>query len=203
MASIDSKSRNTTVRTHILDTAQRIVGSKGFSPVGINEILVAAGVPKGSFYFYFASKEIFGTALLEHYFVKYFSEIDELLTATGRTARERLAAYWTYFRANQESQDPDGKCLAVKLGAEVSDMSEEMRLALKTGTAAVVARLARVIKEGKSDGSISVVGSPTVTAHTLYQLWMGASIMWKISHDRPVFKTALSATERILSGESL
>ncbi len=203
MAANDSNPGNAKVRTHILDTAQRIVGSKGFSPVGINEILAAASVPKGSFYYYFSSKETFGTALLEHYFANYLSEIDEFLTVTGRTARERLAAYWTYFRVNQESQDADGKCLAVKLGAEVSDMSEEMRLALKTGTAAVIARLARVIKEGKSDGSVSIVGSPAVVAHTLYQLWMGASIMWKISHDRAAFKTALAATERILSGESL
>jgi TetR/AcrR family transcriptional repressor of nem operon len=203
MAANDSYPRNSKTRTHILDTAQRIIGSKGFSPVGINEILVSAGVPKGSFYYYFSSKEVFGTALLEHYFAKYLSEIDEFLTATDRTARERLSAYWTYFRANQESHDPDGKCLAVKLGAEVSDMSEEMRLALKTGTAAVIARIARVIKEGKADGTVSLDGSPTIAAHTLYQLWTGASIMWKISHDRATFKNALAATERILSGESL
>ncbi len=203
MALLDSNYRNAKVRTHILDTAQRIVGSKGFSPVGITEILVAADVPKGSFYYYFSSKETFGTALLEHYFAKYLSEIDEFLTATGQPARERLAAYWAYFRVNQLSQDADGRCLAVKLGAEVSDMSEPMRLALQTGTAAVISRLARVIKEGKADGSVSIVGSPTTTAHTLYQIWMGASVMWKISHDRAVFKTALEATERILSGESL
>ena len=197
--------RNAKVRTHILDTAQRIVGSKGFSVVGLNEILVAASVPKGSFYYYFSSKEVFGTALLEHYFSKYLSEIDEFLTAKNSTARERLAAYWHYFRINQESHDAtgNGKCLAVKLGAEVSDMSEEMRLALKSGTSAVIARLARVIKEGKVDGSVSIVGNPSAAAQTLYQLWMGASVMWKISHDRAAFKNALAATEQILSGESL
>ena len=204
-AASDASARNSKTRTHILDTAQRIVGSKGFSPVGINEILEAAGVPKGSFYYYFSSKEAFGTALLEHYFSRYLSEIDAFLTATERTARDRLAAYWEYFRVNQESHDEkgNGKCLAVKLGAEVSDMSEEMRLALKNGTAAVIGRLARVIKEGKADGSVSITGSPTVAAHTLYELWMGASVMWKISHDRSSFKHARAVTEKILSGEPL
>jgi TetR/AcrR family transcriptional repressor of nem operon len=205
MPATDVNARNSKVRTHILDTAQRIVGSKGFSSVGINEILEAAGVPKGSFYYYFSSKELFGTALLEHYFSNYLSEIDEFLTATGRTARDRLAAYWKYFRVNQELHDAEGngKCLAVKLGAEVSDMSEEMRLALNSGTAAVIGRLARVIKEGKVDGSVSVTGSPSVAAHTLYELWMGASVMWKISHDRACFRNALAATEKILSGKAL
>jgi TetR/AcrR family transcriptional regulator, transcriptional repressor for nem operon len=202
MTAIEPTPRNTKSRTHILDTAQRIVGTKGLLPLGLNEILAAAGVPKGSFYYYFASKEAFGTALLEHYFANYLSEIEEFLSAPGRSARERLAAYWTFWRGNQERQDPEGKCLAVKLGTEVSDMSEEMRLALKSGTSAIISRLARVIKEGKSDGSISIIGSPTATAHTLYELWMGASVMSKISRDRGAFNTAIAATDRILSGEA-
>ena len=191
------------VRIHILDTAQRIVGAKGFSPVGLNEILAVAKVPKGSFYYYFESKEAFGTALLEHYFAGYLAEIEEFLAAPGRSARARLTAYWAFWREHQEGQDPEGKCLAVKLGAEVSDLSEEMRLALKTGTAAIVSRLARVIKEGKADGSLSNCGSPMTTADQLYQLWMGASVMSKISRDRRPFNVAVAATNQILSGAAL
>ena len=127
--------------------------------------------------------------------------MEECLAAPGRTARVRLVAYWNFWRENQEGCDPEGKCLAVKLGAEVSDMSEEMRLALKSGTTAIIARLARVIKEGKSDGSIPINASPKATAHALYELWMGASVMAKISHERGAFNTALATTERILSGE--
>ena len=90
----------------------------------------------------------------------------------------------------------------MKLGAEVSDMSEEMRLALKNGTAEIIARIARVAKEGRSDGSIPINASPKATAHALYELWVGASVMSKISHDRRAFDTALAVTDRILSGEA-
>lgn len=196
-----TNSRHAEARKHILDTAQRIVGAKGFSSVGLNEILAAANVPKGSFYYYFASKDAFGEALLENYFTKDLAKIDEFLLAPGRSARERLKAYWHFFRANQEHHDPEGKCLAVKLGAEVSDISEEMRLALKSGTSAIISRLVRVLKEGRTDGSMSFSGDPKAAAHTLYQLWMGASVMSKISHDRVAFTNANAATERILSGE--
>ena len=117
-----SAARSSKVRTHILDTAQRIVGAKGFSPVGLNEILAAANVPKGSFYYYFESKEAFGTALLEHYFAGYLAEIEKSCRHLAG-ARARLTAYWAFWREHQECQDPEGKCLAVKLGAEVSDLS--------------------------------------------------------------------------------
>ncbi|WP_263385584.1 TetR/AcrR family transcriptional regulator [Granulicella arctica] len=203
MARKEPTSRNSAAKTHLLDTAQRIVGAKGFSGVGLNQLLGAACIPKGSFYYYFASKDAFGKDLLEHYFEKDLSQIDKFLSEPGRTARERLIAYWRSFRKNQEHDDPDGKCLAVKLGAEVSDMSEGMRLALKAGTSAIISRLARILKEGMTDGSIVISGSPGATALTLYQLWMGASVMAKISHDRGAFIHANATTERILAGEAL
>ena len=203
MASREPTSRSSTARTHILDTAQGMVAARGFAAVGLNQLLAAAGIPKGSFYYYFASKEVFGKELLEHYFRKDLLQIDSFLLATDRCARDRLIAYWRFFRANQEHHEPTGKCLAVKLGAEVSDMSEEMRLALKAGTAAIVSRLSRVLKEGIADGSITISGSPGATAQTLYQLWMGASVLTKISHDRSAFMNANAATERILAGEAL
>ncbi len=202
MAGKEPKTRNRAAKTHLLETAQRFVGAKGFASVGLNQLLTAADIPKGSFYYYFASKEAFGKELLEHYFAKDLLQIDAILSVPGRTARDRLIAYWKFFRTNQEGKDPEGRCLAVKLGAEVSDMSEDMRLALKTGTSAIVSRLSRVLKEGVADGSIAISGTPSATAQTLYQLWMGASVMSKITHDRGAFLNANAATERILAGRA-
>ena len=81
-------------RQHILDTGSRIIAGKGFSCVGLNEILQAAEVPKGSFYHYFKSKEQFGQALLEDFFSTYLARIDTLFEVPGLSARERLLRYW-------------------------------------------------------------------------------------------------------------
>src|SRR5450830_1077036 len=60
------KTRETSdVRQGILDVGQRIMAAKGYTAVGLNEILATAGVPKGSFYHYFGSKDAFGEALLK------------------------------------------------------------------------------------------------------------------------------------------
>ncbi len=191
--------RSIDAKTHILDTAQRLIGSRGFSAVGLNEILATSGVPKGSFYHYFSSKEAFGKQLLDHYFEKYLVEIDGFLSNEAMNGRQRLAAYWAYWRDNQERQDPEGKCLAVKLGAEVSDLSEEMRSALKVGTSAIIQRLAQVIEDGVNDGSLAIEGSPTTSAHELYQLWMGASVMAKITRESIPFDTAFAAADRLVT----
>ena len=182
------------VRQEILDTAQIIISGKGYAAVGLNEILAAAGVPKGSFYHYFESKDAFGEALLESYFETYLEDLDAMLQRPGLSEGERLMVYWQKWVDTQASCDPEGKCLAVKLGAEVSDLSETMRKVLLRGTSAVIGRLARTIERGLADGSVTIAGEPQETAETLYQTWLGASLLAKIARNAEPWGTYESRT---------
>ncbi|MGR3481294.1 TetR/AcrR family transcriptional regulator [Salipiger marinus] len=184
----------TDMRTHILATAQKIMSGKGFSGVGLNEVLTAAEVPKGSFYHYFGSKEAFGQALLERYFELYLAAMDELLSRPGLTGAQRLSAYWTHWLDTQTADDPQSKCLVVKLAAEVSDLSEPMRRVLLEGTGQITARLAEMIEAGIADGSLAVQGAPQEIATQLYQSWLGASLLAKITRDDAPLRAAMAAT---------
>ena len=174
------------------------MAAKGFTAVGLNEILTASGVPKGSFYHYFGSKDAFGEALLESYFGDYLAELDATLSAPGLTMAQRLMNYWKNWQETQSFQNCQGKCLAVKLGAEVADLSEPMRLALKRGMAGITDRLGRAIEAGVAEGSLSVHGKPHEVAESLYQLWLGASVMVKILRNTQPFESAMKATRQIL-----
>lgn len=185
-------------RETILAVGRRIMSGKGFSAVGLNEILTAAKVPKGSFYHYFASKDAFGEALLSHYFDAYLAEMDDTFARPGLTMAQRLVAYFDMWRDNQSFQDCQGKCLAVKLAAEVADLSESMRAVLDDGTSAIVARLAAAIDSGVADGSLAVDERPAQVAQGLYQLWLGASVMVKIVRATGPFDTAMATTRRLL-----
>ena len=74
-------------RQQLLDTGQRMMVLKGFTGVGLNEILQTAGVPKGSFYHYFKSKEQYGQALLEEYFENYLADMDQRFAVADERAR--------------------------------------------------------------------------------------------------------------------
>ncbi|WP_017596070.1 TetR/AcrR family transcriptional regulator [Nocardiopsis potens] len=185
-------------RGSILRAAQQILPRKGFAAVGINEILTAAGVPKGSFYHFFGSKDAFGEALMRAYYTDYLADMDRILAEPGLSAAQRLMNYWEYWREMQGADDCQGRCLTVKLGAEVSDLSESMRLALKEGTAAMVDRLERTITAGLEDGSLAVDGTARETAQALYDMWLGASLLVKINRDTGPFDTTTALTRRLL-----
>ncbi|MRV76687.1 TetR family transcriptional regulator [Duganella sp. FT92W] len=187
------------VRAGILANGQRIMAAKGFSAVGLNEILAASGVPKGSFYHYFGSKDAFGEALLDTYFDDYLADMDATLNAPGLSMAQRLMNYWKNWQDSQSFGECQGKCLAVKMGAEVADLSEAMRRALRRGTAGITDRLTQAIEAGVAEGSLSVNGTPRGVAESLYQLWLGASVMVKIARDITPFETAMTTTRQILN----
>ncbi|NWA66528.1 TetR/AcrR family transcriptional regulator [Pseudomonas reactans] len=193
---MSSETKN--VRQSILDTAQLIVGRKGFSAVGLNEILQAAEVPKGSFYHYFTSKDAFGVVLLDHYFDNYVHGMQQLFDQPGLTQYAKLMRYWQCWIENQTGCTDAGKCLAVKLGAEVSDLSEPMRLALQRGTARTIGLLTEALQGGVEDGSVAITQHPDSLARRLYALWLGTSVMSKITRTTAPFDEALGLTRQLL-----
>jgi TetR/AcrR family transcriptional regulator, transcriptional repressor for nem operon len=185
------------IRRHILEVAQPLFLRKGFTAVGLAEVLAAARVPKGSFYHYFGSKESFGEAVLEAYFSGYLERMDALLAQPGTAAR-RLIAYFQDWLDSQTGDEAQSRCLAVKLGAEVCDLSESMRAALKRGTRSVTERLAHCIESGRADGSLPDAPDAQIIAVTLYQNWLGASLLAKITRDRAPLDAAMNGTRQLL-----
>ncbi|GAA2057493.1 TetR/AcrR family transcriptional regulator [Williamsia deligens] len=184
-------------RQTILDTAEQIMSHKGYAAVGLNEVLTEAGVPKGSFYHWFGSKDAFGKALIESYFEHYLAGMDEIVARPGSGA-DRLSAYWQDFYDMQAVNDCQGRCLVVKLGAEVADLSETMRQALIIGTSDIAERIERMIQDGVSDGSVTIDVDPSELARDLYTGWIGASVLAKINRAREPLDRVFAMTRHRL-----
>ncbi|MBC3382742.1 TetR/AcrR family transcriptional regulator [Pseudomonas sp. SWRI179] len=184
------------MREHILDVARALMTHKGYTAVGLNEVLSTAGVPKGSFYYYFKSKEEFGQALLDEYFDEYLSRIGPILKQQASGA-ESLLTYFQYWSETQHDDSVDNKCLVVKLGAEVCDLSEVMRQVLEKGTTRIVKLITDSIERGIKDGSI-VTRDSVALAESLYQLWLGASLMAKVNRSTQPFESAMTLTKSLL-----
>ena len=60
---------------------------RGFTRMGLSELLKTAEVPKGSFYHYFRSKEAFGVAMLERHYAAYHQRLDTLCNQVGQLPR--------------------------------------------------------------------------------------------------------------------
>lgn len=184
-------------REHLLATGEAVIRGKGFAAVGLTEILAEAGVPKGSFYHYFKSKEAFGADMLVRYFAHYGQQLERLLSRPGAAARECLLDYYRRW-ASHEGGNCQQACLAVKLSGEVSDLSEPMREALAAGMKGAEGRLADCIRRGQEDGSIDPALVAEQVAASLYALWVGAELLAKVQRSSAPLQQALQQTELLL-----
>jgi TetR/AcrR family transcriptional repressor of nem operon len=82
------------VRERLLDAGVEAFHRRGFNGCGVQEITEAAGVPKGSFYNHFASKEALGAAVLDRYWQQRGDTTLRILEDRDVRPRERL---WRYF----------------------------------------------------------------------------------------------------------
>lgn len=189
-------------RLKILDNAKALIASRGFSAVGLSEIVSTAAVPKGSFYHWFRSKEQFGEALLERHFDNYLLEVDACLSAAGQTAPQRLLTFFSQWHASQSGESPQARCLVVKLSAEVCDLSEAMRGVLERGTANVIDRLAHCLAEGIMSGELAACPDPAEVAQQLYQQWLGATLLCRVQRRAAPLDQALAQTTRWLESQA-
>ncbi|MGL4602871.1 MAG: TetR/AcrR family transcriptional regulator [Iodobacter sp.] len=196
------KKKHEDTREHLLMVGESIIMGRGFSAVGLAEILATAGVPKGSFYHYFPSKEHFGCALLERYFVNYQAHLLALETLHP-CGSERLMQYWRAWLVTQASCSQANQCMVVKLSAEVADLSEPMRQVFKQGTDDVIDRLASWLEEPRCKGTLPAAMDAKAVALMLYEMWLGASLLTKIRQDGSALETAMQTTCHLLGVENI
>ena len=185
-------------RQRILDTGRSLVLRHGFSGVGLSRILSESGVPKGSFYYYFASKEAFGTAMLADYVEGYLTRVDALIAGPGR-AGDKLDSFWDAWLSQSSAPGIASACLVVKLGSEVADLSDPMRDTLDQGVDALVNRIAQLLRHGAQDGSVRAVDDPETTARMLYAKWLGAAVLAKLARSDAPLRMARAETSAQLS----
>ena len=79
------KPQDLDTRARLLEIGAQAIAEKSFNSCGLAEILARAGVPKGSFYHYFSSKEDFGVALVEKASAEYVDWLRPIIGDRKRT----------------------------------------------------------------------------------------------------------------------
>jgi len=185
-------------REHLLATGEQLCMHRGFTGMGLSELLKTAEVPKGSFYHYFRSKEAFGVAMLERHYVGYHQRLVHHFAHGNGNYRDRLIAYFQE-TLNQFSQKGIiSGCLTVKLSAEVCDLSEDMRSAMDRGASRVIALLAEALENGRATRCLAFEGDALTQGQVLYALWLGANLQAKISRSALPLESAVAHAKTIL-----
>lgn len=190
-----------TTKERILDAAEGLMLEKSFHAVGLNEILKAVKVPKGSFYHHFESKEQFGVEMLRHY-VAHSTAYKSKLLLSVEPEPDPLLRLVTYLESNIcRVLENGGKCpcLVAKLASEVAGFSEPMREVLAEGTAKWRGVFEKLLQEGVEKGKIASHIQPAVMSAVIFDLWTGATQRAAITRNVTPLREAIAFFKSVLS----
>lgn len=167
-------------RLKLLMTGAEIMHLKGFNHTGIQEILDKAGVPKGSFYNYFKSKEDFGLQVID-FFMDFFSGVArQFFEDAHRPPLERMRLLFEWFMEFFKSKDFAYGCPIGNFAQEMGDVSPAFREKLKGSLDAMAGQFAKVLKEAKARGEIPSRLDVHETADFIVTSWEGALMRMKV-----------------------
>ncbi len=167
-------------REKLLDQGVSMFTEHGYHGVGLQDILKSVGVPKGSFYNYFASKEEFGAASIGHYIEPFITLLDQWLKRPDLNAADALAGYFAELTGELERQHFAGGCLLGNLIGEIGDTSETCRLALSTALHRYRDKLMQGMDRGQREGQFRKDKTAEEMADFLSDAWQGALLRMKI-----------------------
>jgi TetR/AcrR family transcriptional repressor of nem operon len=183
-------------REKLLATGLALVHRQGFTATGVQEITAAAGVPKGSFYNHFPSKEAFGLAVIDA-FVEAAAPAFAALEGDAPAA-ERITRHFAVTRAMLESADLSCGCLLGNLSAEAAPLSEPIRARLAATFAMWRGALAAAIAEGRQQGALAPGPPPAQVAEFLVGAWEGAVARAKVERTAAPFDAFAAMLPRLL-----
>jgi TetR/AcrR family transcriptional repressor of nem operon len=188
-----------TTRSKILEVGSRIIHQKGFNNTGIQEILDGAGVPKGSFYFYFKSKEDFGLALIDEFDSLVGGHLASILEIDSLSPLERLKSFFSFFRNFFLEENCTKGCPIGNLSQELSDVNENIRKRLDESFNSLGSLIETCLYEAREMGEFQNDIPVTEIAAYIINSWEGALLRMKVSRNI----NPLLVFERILFGTIL
>ncbi|MBV6749673.1 acrylate utilization transcriptional regulator AcuR [Pseudomonas gingeri] len=165
---------NLQTREMLIRCGTEILTEQGFMATGIDTVLKRVGVPKGSFYHYFDSKEAFGQAVLESYAGYFARKLDRWLLDASLPPLQRLRGFVDEAKAGMARHEFRRGCLVGNLGQEVTLLPDSYREQLDAVFRSWELRLSRCLQAAQAAGELAADADCEALASFFWIGWEGA-----------------------------
>lgn len=174
------------VREQLLKAGLQTLHQHGFNGCGVQEITDTAGVPKGSFYNHFESKEALALEALERFW-QHGARRREMLSDPSLDPVERLRRYFRGMADAMVRDDFQKGCLIGNFSTELSAQRKGVRERLSAIFAAWARSLEPCVREAQKAGRAQSNLPASTIAAFLLNAWEGAVLRSKVEQDKLPF----------------
>jgi TetR/AcrR family transcriptional repressor of nem operon len=189
---------NPETRNNLLKSGVRLLHGTGYGATGIQDIVGAAEVPKGSFYNHFPSKEAFGAEAVDLYFGEALPKLQAELTAPDTAPLDRLRNYFTSRIKRFKKAGYARGCMLGNLSLEVADHSPAIRTRLSTHFQTWSGLFEQCIEQAQASGAIRNSLPAEVLANHLLDAWEGALLRMRAERSAEPLERFMAVTFQCL-----
>lgn len=153
---------------------------RGYSSIGLEELLGTVGVPKGSFYYYFANKEAFGLAAIEAYTAYFTRKLDLWFSDESVPPLDRIRNFAADAQAGMARYDYHRGCVIGNLAQDMGAVPEAFRTRLTEVFAEWEGKLSHVLSAAVKHGDIGQDTDCDELAAFFWIGWEGAVLRAKL-----------------------
>ena len=170
----------TDTRNALVWCGTELLTERGFQITGIDEVLKRVGVPKGSFYHYFKSKDHFGHAVIDNYETYYAKKMDRIFNDPSQTPLQRLVNFTVNAKNGMVKFDFKRGCLIGNLGQELAALDTQFRERLEAVLVSWEKRVAECLNEAIETGELAQGQDPQALSRFFWVGWEGAILRSKL-----------------------
>ena len=179
-------------REQIVQAGLKCLLERGYNGVGVQDITTAAGVPKGSFYNHFDSKEALGAEIVERYGAG--STRREILTDTSIAPLQRLRRHFERLNAIFANSKFERGCILGNFSAELSGQSDLIRSSLRDLYGRWTGDLEGAIREAQKRGDVGNKTAAADIAAFLLDAYEGALLRARVERTSRPFDRFMQLT---------
>jgi TetR/AcrR family transcriptional repressor of nem operon len=158
------------MRSTLIDIATGQVRRLGYSAFSYADLADAVGIRKPSIHHHFPTKEDLGVAIVAAYTEHFSGQLDRIDAKTGDMI-ERLRAYARLYREGLEARRG---CLCGVLASEVAVLPQQVQAGVRQFFGLNLRWIERVLRDGRSNGSLRDGVEPRVAARMVLAALQGA-----------------------------
>ncbi len=171
-------------KVDIVAKGAELIRKRGYHNLGVNAILKECGIPKGSFYNFFESKEDFAEGILEYYGKMGLDGIQKVLRDENLSPLNRLKKFYGYIIDANEEDGLDAGCLVHNMSVELGGINDRLRQAADKSFRLWLDEISLCIEKGQEQGEIRKDFTPTQLAEYLHAGTYGCFSRMKATRSR-------------------
>ena len=165
----------------ILDLAEALIQTRGYSAFSYQDIADALGIRKASIHYHFPSKADLGIAVVDRYIARFDTALAEI---AGDASKSSMAMLDLYVQPYLEfASTPDRVCLCGALAGEMLAMPPELRARVDHFFQTHQAWLTRILERGVARGEFKLAAPARKVARFVFGALQGALLVKRTTDD--------------------